>query len=750
MPFSSVELVPGVNVELTPTLNQAGYSESNLIRWKNKLAQKIGGWQSYYSSQVNGVPRCLHAWQDLNETGRLAVGTTVELDVITGSVLTQITPQQKITNIAPKFSTTSGSYIVQVEDSGVSGITTLNTLYFNTPVSVGGLVLSGSYPILQILSGTGVAIYTILASAPQTTFTGSISGTTLTVTSVALGFIFIGQTLVGSGIVNGTKITGLGTGTGGVGTYTVDVSQTVGSTSITIGPATTSNTGSVPRFSTSVGSSTVTVTFEQHGLVAGDTINFPIATVVGGVSVFGTYDVLPNPAVTANTFAISVNVAATSTVSNVYMNSAQAQLLYDITLGPIPSTYGWNSGGYNLGGYGFGENPGQQVGSAITATDWSLDNWGSDLIACPANGGLYSWTPTGGNLNCQLIDNSPFFNGGCFVAMPAQILVAWGSTTNQTVGVDQDPLLVKWSDQLDYTNWTPSTTSQAGSFRIPTGSKIVGALQGPQNALIWTDLDVWAMQYLGYPLVFGFNKIGASCGLISSKAATQLGGRVYWMGNSNFFTLTGSGAEVIPCTVWDKVFQNIDTNNVHKCRAAANTVFSEIWWFYPSLNSNGENDSYVKLNINEGAWDYGTLARSSWIDQSVLGTPIGTTPTGNIYQHERGENADGLPITASFTTGYARLDEGNGFIFIDQIIPDMRWTKINGGTSAQVQLTFYSQNYPSDTPTEYGPYTITDSTEQIYTRIRGRQVAMKLESADSGSFWRLGKITYRYAPDGRR
>lgn len=681
MPFAPVELTPGVNVERTPTLNEAGYSQSNLIRWKDKLAQKIGGWVSYYANPVAGIPRCLHAWQDLNETGRLAIGTTQELDVLTSGVITQITPQKQTTNVAPNFDTTINSKNVTVTDSGVSGITILDSVYFNTPVSVGGLILSGVYPVIQILSSSGAAKYVIQASKAAT--------------------------------------------------------------------ANASGAGTVPSFSVTNGFSNVTVTLANHGLSSGQTINFPIPTVFAGVQVLGTYTVLANPPVSPNTFVISANTTATSTAVAT-MNSGQVQFLYDITLGPLPTGQGYGVGGYGTGAYGYGTAPSQQSGAPITATDWSLDNWGSDLISCPQNGGLYFWEPTGGNLNVQLIANAPYYNGGCFVSMPAQILVAWGSTAKQDIGIDQDPLLIKWSDQLDYTNWEPSTTSQAGSFHIPTGSKIVGALQGPQYALIWTDLDVWSMQYVGYPLVFGFNKIGSSCGLISSKGAAQLGGQVFWMGNSNFFTLTGSGATVLPCPVWDQVFQNIDTNNLSKVRAAANTVFNEIWWFYPSLNGNGENDSYVKLNIQEGAWDYGSLQRSAWIDQSVLGNPIATTSNGIIYQHEVGQNAAGLPIASSFTTGYVRIDEGSNIVFIDQIIPDMKWKKVGRTTSANVLLTFYSQNYPSDTPITYGPYSIDETTQQIYTRIRGRQVAMKLESADLGSFWRLGKITYRYAVDGRR
>ncbi len=208
--------------------------------------------------------------------------------------------------------------------------------------------------------------------------------------------------------------------------------------------------------------------------------------------------------------------------------------------------------------------------------------------------------------------------------MPQQILVAWGSVST---GQQQDPLTVRWSSILDYTNWTVSTQTQAGSFRIPTGSEIRGGGQGPQQALIWTDLDLYVMQYLGFPLVWGFNQVATGCGLVGPHAFCVMRNSVYWMSSGNFFVLTGGGVRELPCTVWDKVFQNLDVANQNKCVAAANSMFDEITFYFPSLSGGtGEIDSYVKVNVTNGGWDYGTLSRTAWIDQSVLGQPIGTTP----------------------------------------------------------------------------------------------------------------------------
>jgi len=858
MPFGNVELKPGVNVERTPTLNEAGYSESAYIRWKDGLAQKLGGWTQYYPFALDGVPRALHAWQDLNETSRLSIGTTTALNILSSNTLADITPREKITNGAT-FETTTGDATVTITDAGATGITALEHVFLNTPIAVGGLILSAGYYPVQVL---GANTYSIEATAAATA-TRTDSTATVTISNASPAVVgwtahglsagqqvrFTSTGTLPTGITAGatyyvaasglntndfqiTDIDGvvINTSSAGSGTITglafhgavpkfqtlnTNATETVVLNTVTISIATPgvvswtghglqrgqavlfATTGALPtgitagtkyfvsganlgansfELSTSyanalagtslatsgtqsgtqniavLGSQILSVTMANHGLSQGDTVNFPLATSLGSgtlaTSVFGTYTV--TDVSDANTFTISI-ADVTAQPGLVAMNSNRAQIRYAVTPGVFASGSGYGVGGWGDGGYGEGTTPSGLIGTSITATNWSLDNWGSTLLACPENGGVYAWNPSGGNQVAQVVHQAPPFNGGLFVAMPAQILVAWGSTAAQNIGVDQDPLLIKWSDQLDFTNWTVSTTTQAGSYRIPTGSKIVGALQGPQSALIWTDLDVYAMQYIGYPLVFGFNKIGASCGLIGRNAAGQLGGRVFWMSSSNFFALTGKGAEPLPCPVWDRVFQDLDTANAAKCVCAPNTVFNEIWWFYPSLSGGtGEPDKYVKLNTLEGAWDYGDLRRSAWIDQSLLGMPIGAAPQGTLFQHEVGEDAAGEPLTASFTTGYWRVGDGQNWVFVDQIIPDMRWGLLGGNQDADLRLTFYAKGSPADTPAVYGPYTMTAATTQISTRIRGRQIALKIESSDSGSFWRLGKISYRWALDGRR
>lgn len=685
MPFVPLKLRPGVNVEATPTLNEAGISSCNLIRFKSGLPQKFGGWLKFFANVLSGVPRGLHAWKDLSGTTRLAAGTTTSLVTIASGTLTDITPQTKTTNPTLNFSTTNGSATVTIVDAGISNVTTFDAIFLNTPISVGGLILHGIYAITSIVGATSYQI-----------------------------------------------------------------------TAISNATATVANAGQVPSFATTANSSIVTVTLNSHGLALSNDFTFPIATTVDGITISGTYAVQSVPS--ANTFTIAVNTQASSTTS-ASMNSGAAQILYYINLGPPAPGAGYGLGDYGAGGFGTGVVPSAQTGTAITSTNWSHDNWGSILLSCPRNGGVYYWEPNSGHTNAFLVPTAPTFNGGIFVAMPQRILVCWGSTSAapRASGFtaspeERDPLMVRWSDVEDFSVFTVTSTTQAGGFRIPTGSEIIGAMQGPQQALLWTDIDVYAMQYLGPPLVFGFNKISSGCGLIGQHAAASMRGIVAWMGLGSFFMLTNRGVQEIPCPVWDAVFQDLDTANLAKITAAADSQFSEFIWFYPSLSGGtGEPDKYVKVNLSENfAWDYGTLSRSAWIDQSVLGQPIGASPSGIIYQHETGNDADTLPMASFFETGWFTIAEGEEFTFVDLFLPDMKWGLFNGAQTGTVIVTIYAADTPNGTVRTYGPFTMTAASTFINCRLRGRQVKIRFSSSDFGSFWRLGNMRYRARADGRR
>lgn len=678
MPWGAVQLSPGVDVQKTLAANQAGVSLSQLIRYKEQLIQTYGGWQNYVTFTIASTVRDLHPWQDINGVKHLGVGATANLGVITGNSYQDITPQTNTTNPAPNLSISSGSNVVTIVDAG-SSATTFNTVYFDTPIAIGNLLLNGAYPIHSV---GGSSIYTILSS-----------------------------------IVASTTI---------------------------------ASSGKLPIFNTSSGSATVTVTLPNNGFqsITGLFQQFIAPTTVGTsqpLIIQGKYQV--SSVIDSTNFTIT-SVTQASTTATATMNGGNAQFVYYVTLGPVQPGSGFGAGGFGSGGFGTGSAQAGSPGTPITATDWTTDNWGEIYLSCPAGGAIYAWSPDFGFQNAQVINQAPFFNGGIFISMPQQILVAWGSV--QSSGV-QDPLLVRWCNATDYTNWAVTNQTTAGSFRISSGSVIIGGIQCPQFGLISTDIDVWTMTYVGGTVIFNFTRVGNGCGWISSHACGILSGNPLWMANNNFFTLGANGVTPLPCSVWDQVFQNLSVANQSKCRVAVNSAFNEVAWFYPSANSAGENDSYVKVHIegNEYEWDYGTLSRTAWTDVSILGMPLGSDSSGQIVQHETGTSINGAGLP-SFQTGYWTIAEGQDIPFVDMIIPDFIFGIRSASPTASINITFFGVNYPGDTPTTYGPFTVTPTTEFINCRIRNKLLSAFIQSNASSEFWRLGRIRFRFAQSGRR
>ena len=680
MPHASIKLKPGIDQNETPALNEAGISLSNLIRFipdQNGigLIQKLGGWLKYYlnATPINAIIRALLAWEDTNALSHLAFGT--ETNVMSGSstlgvidganpslAYNDITPQQYSDDIQPLVATFVDQYYPIITDATVVGVTQYDSVYIATHISVGGIILFGLYQC----NPNGY-------SAPDSysVYSATVLGNPNPATSTAL-----------------------------------------------------SNTATVAKLATTENVITVVVTLPNHGYSVGATYPILILTTVGGVNFFGNYIV--QSVIDVNNFTINANASPADIVSgDGFINGGNAHYVYNFGVGATTYT-GYGLGNYNEYKYGQGEpiTP-SALGVSVAENDWTLDNWGQILIACGTNNSqvpqfqpIYGWDPTSQSPYAVVIPNAPPVNDGIFVAMPQRQIIAWGSTET---GI-KDPLLIRWCDVNNFNVWIPLVVNQAGSYRIPKGSKIVGCIQGPQQGLIWTDIDVWSMQYIGPPYIYSFNEIGSGCGLIAKKAAASLNGIVYWMGPSAFFSLTGSGVTPIFCPVWDVIFQDLDQSPtaLDKIRVAVNSRFGEISWFYPTVSGNGEVNAYVKYNVNLGVWDFGSLSRTAWIDQSVLGPPIGADPNGlgqygtvQIYQHETSSNAtanngDPIAMNSSFQTGWLALSDADIKAFVDEVWPDMKWGYF-GGTptppgsmplSANVDITFYATDFPSQASTQ--------------------------------------------------
>lgn len=512
--------------------------------------------------------------------------------------------------------------------------------------------------------------------------------------------------------------------------------------------ATVTDGGAVPEFTTIGSSATVTVTLDNHDFAIGNIFDVQVSTTIAGLTLDGSYIV--NNVVNANQFTFQVAGSA-STSANVFENGGDAQIMYLLPSGNVSDVV---LQGYGVGGYGLGAYGGSSGGYYVSPLrNWFLDNFGQNLVAVPSQGALYQWVPPAafGNVAVQ-VTQAPSTSNGMFVAMPQEQVMLLGTETGDT----QDPMLIAWCDAGNILAWTATATNQAGTYRLSRGSKIMGGLQGPQFGLIWTDLDIWVQNYIAYPLVYGFNIVGEQCGLISPKGANLMNGTAYWMSLKGFFEYNPSnGVLPIPCTIWDWIFDRLDTNNLDKIFTAPNSLFNEMAFFFPSTDSTnptaGEIDSYGKLNIAEGLWDYGLLTRFSWIDQSILGTPIGVDGNNLIQQHEMGYDADGVAMEDVFAqTGYVEISDGTVFIFVDWLIPDFLWKTIQPTTQPRVNITVYTLYYPGDVnPATYGPFTITPQTPYISFRARARYMAIRFECDTLDTFFRIGSVKYRSAPAGR-
>lgn len=757
MPHASLKLIPGVDQNRTPALNEAAISESNLIRFvpdRNGLglAQKIGGWTKYIPTPMTAVVRALWAWADTNDDRWLAVGSEDGVYSFDGSALDDRSPQLYVADPTMSFNTTSGSNEVEIDDAG-SNITSFDSIFLSTHVSIGGLVLFGLYSCEGATSDKySILSKNVIGLPVNATGTVAAGGATATLTT-ATGLASVTVTLADHNLQPGATFPILvPTTVGDITLYGNYIVRSITSTSAFVilaenearSAATVSINDGRPKITYYVGQSVLppAVGFGAGGFGAGG---------------FGTGVTSSGSREFATTAASCVGTTATVSFSGRYEVPVGSQITI---AGVTPSGYNgtWTTTAKTVGATStvsftvpstFGP---QTVAGTLAvnvfgftvAADWTLDNWGELLISNPEDGEIFYWSPTDGGQSSTVVPNAPKVNEGCFVAMPQRQIIAYGTTFN---GI-KDPLLVRWCDIGNFTSWVGTVANQAGSFRIPKGSRIVGGLQGPQQGLLWTDIGVWSMQYISQPLVWSFNEIGTGCGLIGKKAASTLSGTVYWMSQSQFFSLSGSGVQPIPCPIWDVIFQDIDMDYVNRVICAPNARFGEVTWYYPTTGSNGVPTKYVKFNTLLGQWDFGELTRTAWIDQSVLGAPIGAGGDLDIYQHEVTQDADGEAINAYIQTGYFALSDGDLKTFVDQLWPDMKWGLYGGSQNAQVKITFYVVDYPGQTP-RISEYLVSASTTYITPRIRGRLVSIRIESDDLGSFWRLGNIRYRLQPDGK-
>jgi len=507
--------------------------------------------------------------------------------------------------------------------------------------------------------------------------------------------------------------------------------------------------------STTNGQTGVTITITGCLPIVGNYVQISGATAVNGIpasQINGNHEILTAPS--PSSFTIATTTAANNTGSG---GGTAITVSFEITVGDTSTVYGygWGTGGWGAEGWGTsGLTP-----VTVFQRDWFMDNFDNDLVANVRNGLIYYWEYNG-NFNTRAVLLSSLAGASDVPGQTMQILVsqndkhllAFGTTPYG--GGSFDPLLIRWASQDEPTNWTPTPTNSAGFLRVSRGSRIIRALPTRQEILVWTDTHLYSLQFTGTTDVFQLQEYADNISIISPRACISANNVTYWMGLDKFYIYAGR-VETLPCTLRNYIFQDINLNQVDQIIAGTNEGWNEIWWFYPSANSQ-INDRYVIYNYLEKIWYYGNIQRTAWLDSPLRPYP---QAVGGyfLYNHEEGTNDDTSPMTAFIQTNDADIQDGDQLMLIKRIIPDVNF---EGSTAAtpRVMMTMRPRNFPganyitTNEPDVDRSTTVPveQYTEQVFIRARARQMGFKIQSDELNVQWQLGAPRLDVRPDGRR
>jgi len=626
MPLQKFIFNPGINKEGTDYSAEGGWFDANLVRFRQGLPEKIGGWVKYLTSSFTGTGRKLHGWVTLNGTKALGIGTTFKLYWQEGADYNDITPIRETTAAGDvTFSASNGSSTITITDTS-NGVNLNDFVTFSGAASLGGNitanVLNQEYQVASVVT---------------------------------------------------------------TNSYTIEAKDTSGAT-------VTAN--------------------------ASDTGN-------GGSSTVGEYQI-------------------------------------NVGLDVFVSGSGYGVGTWGSGGWG--------SVSSLTANNqlrlWSLDNFGEDLIANVRAGGVYYWDFSTSTQRAKALKDISGANFAPTVGL--QVLVSDIDRHVIVLGADPieggsrseevDPLLIAFSDQENPFDWEPRSTNTAGSLRCSAGSEIIGGLRARQETLIWTDVALYSLQFIGPPNTFGLTLINEGVSLIGPNAALNSPSGVFWMDKKGFYTYNGA-VQPLPCSVHSYVFDNLNISQAFQVFGFVNKQFDEVGWFY-CTGASTEPDSYVTYNYVEQSWAIGQLSRTAWLDEGIEAFPRATGKDSSIsyiYSHESGNDDDGSPMDNVFIeSADFDIGEGDQFQFIRRCIPDVKFTGDSGSTQA-INFVLKARNYPGDSLTTDITSSFTGSTTKIDTRARGRQAAVRFESDDNadeslrlGVGFVIGATRLEIQPNGRR
>jgi len=537
-------------------------------------------------------------------------------------------------------------------------------------------------------------------------------------------------------------------------------------------------------FAATNGSSTITVSNPTHGAVVNDFVTFSGAASLGGnitaavlnqeYQIFeivdsSTYKIVAREVASIDSITVDGQYSPTPVVadgSDTGNGGSSIVGTYQVNVGLDTSVTGngWGAGAWGRSTWG-------SAATVDLITDtlriWTHDNFGEDLIINDMDGGIYYWDASAVNsltnpavAISSLVgaDLTPTIAKKVIVSDVDRHVIAFGCDPLDNIGV-QDPLLIRFSDQESVVDWRPSTTNTAGDLRLGSGSKIVTAVETRQQILVFTDVSLHALQYIGPPFTFGINMISENITIRSPISVAAVEDTVYWMGKNEFYVYNG-GVQTLPCSVRDYVFSNFNATQAEKCFAAVNSSFSEIWWYYPSANSDN-NDRYVVYNYLQDIWYYGNLTRTAWVDRGVNENPIAAGRDGYLYNHEvgfdDGSTNPASPIVAYIESSQFDIGDGDQFSFVRRLIPDLTFRNSTAETPT-ANFTVKARNFPggaylqdnSKAVEKTASVPVEQFTQDAHIRLRGRSIAIKVDSSTTGTGWRLGSPRIDVRSDGRR
>ena len=778
MPLTALKFKPGINRESTSYSNEGGWFNGDKIRFRFGNVEKIGGWSTYSDNTFLGTCRALFSWVALDATKYLGIGTNLKYYIADGGQYNDITPIRNTTGAGDvTFAATNGSSVITVTDAA-HGAVLNDFVTFSGAASLGGnvtaAILNAEH---QVTSVTNNNIYTITVSVTANSSDSGNGGSSVVgayQVNTGLDTNFFG-TGWGAGVWNGVDTDEL--------TTTIAEDLDASETGVDVASATGISTSDVIDVGgelmlvSGISSNTLTVTRGHGGTTAavhssGELVRLVLGNATAaddtvtlindgsGLSATASTVTVDSAANFASSGYIKINdeiIEYTGTTSTTFTGLIRGSLsttaaAHSDNDAVIEAAFGWGM-------------PAEGTVSGAVLTNWTHDNFGEDLLLNIKNGGIFYWDRTSGT-SSRAVALSSLSGSNLAPTVAKQIMVsdqdrhviAFGCDGETSIGT-QDPLLIRFGSQESLLDFQTSPTNTAGELRISTGSEIVVAIQTKQQILVFTDVSLHGMQFLGPPFTFGLTEISRNITIASPNAAVAVNDFVFWMGSKEFYVYGGT-VQRLPCTVLDYVFSDFNRDQIGKVYAGHNSSYGEVWWFYPSKSST-TNDRYVIYNYQEKIWYFGTLARTAWVDRGINQYPIAASTDNKLYYHEFGQD-DGSTnppsaISANVESSQMDIGDGDKFTLVRRVLPDITFRDSTNETP-RVNMVVKTRNFPGVTFNETSSNQVAQSvstpvelfTEQLHVRLRGRSFAFRVESDVTGVMWRLGTPRLDVRPDGRR